>query len=483
MPNKAILSVREIGQYLDRSPSTIYRMVERQEIPYILLGARQLGFPKDAIDEWVAEGLHKPRSHTGDIRRLQRAILNTPLDGDIRRLGGVSEMPKGNIKSRLNLGYGAIYQRNTKQGITRWYLDYKDAKGKRIQKVAGEAITIRDAIQALKQEVLRAFNEKFEPKIKKISFSDFSKVYLQNYVQVKRRNWMSEKYRLDALNAHFKDNLDLRGITPMAIQGFIKARQTIGNAGSTVNRSLALMKHLLNKAIEEGFLENNPVQKVKFFSEKENRIERVLTREEEARLMGHSTGYLKSVLIIALNTGMRLGEILNLKWNQIDVEAGKITVEKTKSGRPRIVFINSPLLAELQSMRSLNGKVPQLFLNEQTGKPLTLVRRSFLTACKKAGISNLRIHDLRHTFASRLLEKGADIETVRSLLGHYSIVMTQRYVHSRDEAKKKAVELLNDQTGKGTVNGENLLHRCDMANLPSPDARRPLLQNDWRSWN
>src|SRR4030042_5379391 len=105
MPDKAILSVREIGQYLGRSPSTIYRMVERQEIPYIPLGARQVGFPKDAIDEWVEEGLHKPRSHTADIRRLQRAILNTPLDDDIRPLGGVGEMPKGNIKSRLNLGY------------------------------------------------------------------------------------------------------------------------------------------------------------------------------------------------------------------------------------------------------------------------------------------------------------------------------------------------------------------------------------------
>lgn len=110
-------------------------------------------------------------------------------------------------------------------------------------------------------------------------------------------------------------------------------------------------------------------------------------------------------------------------------------------------------------MRSLNCRSPYLFPNEQTGKPLTLVRRSFLTARKTAGITNLRIHDLRHTFASRLLDRAADIETVRSLLGHYSITMTQRYIHSRDEAKKKAVELLNDQEEKGTYSGGNLLHR------------------------
>ena len=134
-------------------------------------------------------------------------------------------------------------------------------------------------------------------------------------------------------------------------------------------------------------------------------------------------------------------------------------------------------------MQFLKGKCPYLFLNEQAKKPMTLIRRSFLTACKKAEITDLRIHDLRHTFASRLLERGADIETVRSLLGHFSITMTQRYVHSRDEAKKRAVELLNDQAEKGTYSGENLLHRCDMANQPTPEPVSPLPQNHWRSWN
>src|SRR4030042_3774564 len=129
MPDKAIFSVKEVSHYLGVSPCTIYRMAAKEEIPYVPLGVKQLGFPKDAIDEWVKEGLHKPWSYTRDIRRLQRAILNTPLDGDIRPLGGSSEMPKGKSKSRLNLGYGAVYQRTTKQGIIRWYLVYEDAKG------------------------------------------------------------------------------------------------------------------------------------------------------------------------------------------------------------------------------------------------------------------------------------------------------------------------------------------------------------------
>ena len=80
--------------------------------------------------------------------------------------------------------------------------------------------------------------------------------------------------------------------------------------------------------------------------------------------------------------------------------------------------------------------------NQGTGRPYVCLHRSFTTACKKAGITGLRFHDLRHTFATRLIQGGVDIETVRSLLGHCSIVLTQRYTHSSDEIKQRAVDCL-----------------------------------------
>ena len=99
MPDKALLSTQDLSQFLGISPSTIYRLVAQDEIPYIRKRGLGLKFPRDAIAEWAQEGLHKPRSYAGDIRRLQRAILNTPPNGDIRPLGGSGEMPKGKLKS------------------------------------------------------------------------------------------------------------------------------------------------------------------------------------------------------------------------------------------------------------------------------------------------------------------------------------------------------------------------------------------------
>ena len=95
-----------------------------------------------------------------------------------------------------------------------------------------------------------------------------------------------------------------------------------------------------------------------------------------------------------------------------------------------------------------------MFFNPETGKPWFDLKRQFRNACRGAGVEGLRFHDLRHTFASRLVEKGVDIETVRDLLGHYSITVTQRYTHSNDDRKKKAVELLSKLDRKGT----NLTH-------------------------
>jgi len=84
-----------------------------------------------------------------------------------------------------------------------------------------------------------------------------------------------------------------------------------------------------------------------------------------------------------------------------------------------------------------------VFLNPETKKPLTRIQRSFKTACKNADIEGLRLQDLRHSFATRLVKKGFDIETVRDLLEHYSVTVTQRYTNSTDERKKEAVEALS----------------------------------------
>jgi len=93
-------------------------------------------------------------------------------------------------------------------------------------------------------------------------------------------------------------------------------------------------------------------------------------------------------------------------------------------------------------LRSRNGQSPYIFPNPRTGRPLITIKTAFNAACRRAGIHGLRFHDLRRTFATHLLHRGADIETVRDLLGYHSIVMTERYLHTNEDRKKRAVELL-----------------------------------------
>ncbi len=155
---------------------------------------------------------------------------------------------------------------------------------------------------------------------------------------------------------------------------------------------------------------------------------------------------------------MRKAEILNLKWNQIDFANDKIRVEKTKSNRVRFIPINDVLREELECLRSQNGHGSFLFINAQTQKPILRIDKSFKSACRRAGIKGLRFHDLRHTVASRLIEKGADIITVKELLGHSRISSTQRYTHSGDERKRKAVEMLSEPRKKEGTAGTWLTH-------------------------
>ena len=216
---------------------------------------------------------------------------------------------------------------------------------------------------------------------------------------------------------------------------------------------------MFNVAIDEGYLRENPARKAKKYSEKDRTNDRVFSEEEEAKLMKASSPLLRSVIFVVLHTGLRLGEVLSLKWELIDFEKKMLTVERTKSGKPLTVPINGDLCEELKRLRSLDGTSTYVFENHKTGKPTTTIRTSFETACKRAGIVGLTFHRLRHTVASRLIERHADIEEVRSLLGHSSIAITQRYVHATDERRRAAVELLAKKTPEAPPqNGVNLLH-------------------------
>ena len=356
-------------------------------------------------------------------------------------------------QARLIRGFGKPYQR--KPGGS-WYIGfYKN--GKRIQKVIPYAQTEEEAYYALNQERIKLFDEKYgiERRSRTIGFTAFSEIFIRDYAMTAKRSWKTDASRMKVLNEFFM-NKELREITPLTVERFRKSRLKSGNTKSTTNRYLALLKVMFTTAIQENYTEENPASRVKFYSEKDTMRTRVLEEgEEEEKLMEASSDALRPILVVALHTGMRKGEILNLKWSQVDLKARIIRVEKTKSGKVRHIPINDAVFNELNRLRKMDGQSPFVFFNPETMKPYIDVKKGFGGVCRRARISGLRFHDLRHTFATRLISTGADIETVRDLLGHHSIIVTQRYTHSNSERKKKAVGLLSTgRLGDNTVTKE-----------------------------
>ena len=378
-------------------------------------------------------------------------------------------MAKAKTKSRYKLGYGAIYQRKTKEGNVRWYLDYRDGAGKRVQKLAMNAMTADDARIALQQAVQWAFDREHSIVREKarISFKEFAEVYSDNYAKIKKRSWeRSDKHYLKAQLVPQFGQLALSEIEPLCIERFIAKRLKDGVQKSSINRELACLRMMLNKAIEWGYLSSNPMCKVKLFSEKDNQKERILTRDEEARLFAACSAHLSPVLLVALNTGMRRGEILNLRWKHIDFEARQIRVENTKSGRTRHIGINSSLSEVFKQLKGVQGPDSYVFVNPETGTKYTDLKTAFKGACIRAKIVGLRFHDLRHTFATRLVQNGVDLITVKQLLGHSTVTVTERYTHSCLAQKVQAVESLVE---KNALNRADLLHSCDTVSASVED--------------
>jgi len=451
----SLLSVKEISSFLSLHPNTIYKWTNEDKIPYLKI-KRLIRFEKAEIEKYLERNKSKSIELSEFLPNLDFSLKNY----DKMLLKGRSVLSKKS--KRWNYGFGTVYIRKTKQGKERWYIDYRDEDGKRVQKVVKNAQQREDALIELQTKVAQCFAKEHPhiAKKEKIRFPKFVEMYLENYAKVNKRSWKDDFYRLRKFIELF-GNVQLHEISPFEIEKFKLTKLSDDLSKSTVNRYLTILKRMFNVAIDWGYAKENPVKRVKFYTEKDNLKERILTEKEEDRLLEASSEHLRPILIVALNTGMRRGEILNLKWENIDFQAKEILVENTKSGRPRTIDINSHLLNELVKLKNEAQDSQNVFLNPKTGEPYKKLQTSFNGTRRRAGIKNLRFHDLRHTFASRLVERGVDLIRVKELLGHSSVKITERYTHSNQEGRKKAVELLCRESPNKPKILENLLHSCD----------------------
>jgi len=229
-------------------------------------------------------------------------------------------------------------------------------------------------------------------------------------------------------------------ITPNLIEQYKGKRlNEDGRMPATVNRELTCLKSVFNWAIKNSKVTVNPVREVKMLKENNTRL-RYLTKDEAQRLIENCPEHIKPIVITALLTGMRRGEILGLKWEDVNLTQGIITLKNTKSGRTRHIPISSQLMKVISECRDTSDGV-YVFCNGD-GKPYATINSMFQNIVKRAGLDDFHFHDLRHTAASYMVMSGTDIVTVKEILGHATLEMTMRYAHLSPFHKRDAMEKL-----------------------------------------
>ena len=315
----------------------------------------------------------------------------------------------------------------------RWHLDYYTPDGKRRRKLVGaskrEADGLLDRIRVSKTQ-----GEYVDP-AKAPTFEAFCKTFEQRHGQHKPYYQKSSCY-IEALKAYF-GKVRLSRLTAEQIEGYRlrlqaeKSKRDPQNPVSlaTINRQVGILRAMLAKAVKWGLLAKNPASQVEDFKEDTKR-ERFLSSVEIRRLLRSTKGtdspILRPVVYLALQTGMRKAEMLNLRWSDVNFEASKILVRESKTGEPRQVPMSrrARWLFRKLGARGRDGTIA----------PASEIKTAWHKALTRTQIRDFRFHDLRHTFASHFAMRRGDLYALAEILGHSNPKLTlDRYAHLSPE--------------------------------------------------
>lgn len=332
-----------------------------------------------------------------------------------------------------------------------WWM-YFTYQGQQVRKSTGTAERrLADAILS-KVKVQIIEGQYFEKAVAQShTFTELMDRYEREHVLRKLRHRGVKGY-MNNLRAFFGDRT-LADITPKLIVAYKNKRYEDGKAPATINRELANLKKAFNLALREWeWCHQNPVTRVSMEKEN-NKRDRWLSEEEESRLLTACAPWLHDLVTFALHTGMRMGEILELTWRGVDFTRRTVMVLRSKNGERRTIPVNETVLRVLKEKAKVRSLASDLVFCSKAFTPMESghLRRSFRLALSKAKIEEFHFHDLRYTFATRLVQWGIDLYKVQQLLGHKSPIMTQRYAHHYPESLRDGVEILDRPRESSTV--------------------------------
>ena len=376
-------------------------------------------------------------------------------------------------------------------GVMTYYFSYRNGQSKRKRYRIGNSESLSPA-QARDQAILLSArvvagediqaqrkHERQNARLAKLSTLDGFLIHQYEPWATSQRK--SGPATVQRIRRNF-DHLIHRGLNDISLWVIEKWRSEElkrGKAKTTINRDVTTLKACLSKAVEWEVLETNPLQKLRPIRTDESSRARYLTAAEETALRNALTerdtrlrenrangnvwrrarhqavlpdlstaafaDYLRPMVLLTLNTGLRRGEVLQLRWADVGLLQRKLVVrgDNAKSGKTRYMPLNDEALKTLQHWRSGTESTEWVFAGRDGGRMLA-IKTSWTGVLDSAAITDFRWHDLRHHFASRLVMKGVDLNTVRELLGHSDLSMTLRYAHLSPEHKADAVARLCD---------------------------------------
>ena len=244
---------------------------------------------------------------------------------------------------------------------------------------------------------------------------------------------------ITAIKAHFGNDRYIDEVRKVHVAEFVAHLKKTGLKSPTIRRYLATLSSLFAFAERSGWLLQNPVAAFdkRSLPEAQPRM-RFLSQDEYRRLLASSDPHIRPLIEMAVETGMRLEELLGLRWDQVHIERREVRLLVTKSNRPRVVPLSDRAVAIFAAVARITAS-PYVFTNPQTGRRYRNLRHSFRKACSRAGISDFRWHDLRHTFASWHVQSGTDLYRLSRILGHSTVQMSARYAHLATEHLHQAV--------------------------------------------
>jgi integrase len=291
-----------------------------------------------------------------------------------------------------------------------------------------------------------------------MKLSQFVEKWITSKVDVKNSVRTKEAYLGDLKN-HILPILGERGIGQISEEStgqLIKSLKDKGLGNRTINKVLIVLKTILNDAVKWKYLPQSPIHAYPELKVQE-RPDFFLSKLQISQLLIASHGEeIEPVVIVALNTGMRVGEVLGLCWDRVNLSEGFIEVtrtltrhglsESTKTNTKRTIYMNDVLKSLFLNLRNAQ-KNPQFVFTKASGEPFDInhmAQREFKEVLVKAKLpSSVRFHDLRHTFASQFVMNGGKLEVLQKLLGHKTLEMTQRYAHLAKEVIKEASNVVS----------------------------------------